>query len=231
MSSGFVRQTTSSASPSSASNAVPVSNSRSRPGLSNQYQQQDNRSLYEILQENKAKKQAEFEQNVAERNQLHRLDDQEIAFLEGIKERERKRESDVRDEVERSLQEFRELRKAKQQVATKSDSKNRGPSPSRVEGKKDENGGNGDTTGGGNVSAVGLDLEMLKSRFKPASAATQDEEQTQNKKRQLDPDEITKEGRDMKVAKNLDKLLARRKNGQSRQLGNSLSTSIVKRKT
>ncbi|KAK9361296.1 hypothetical protein V1504DRAFT_451869 [Lipomyces starkeyi] len=100
---------------------------------------------------------------------------------------------------------------------------------------KDENGGSegmrNDTTGGGSFSAVGLDLEMFKSRFKPASAATKDEEQTENKKRkELDADEITREGRDMKVAKNLDKLLVRRKSGQSSQLGNSLSTSIVKRK-
>ncbi|KAK9239189.1 N-terminal domain of NEFA-interacting nuclear protein NIP30-domain-containing protein [Lipomyces kononenkoae] len=231
MSSGFVRQTTSSTPPSSASNAVPVSQSRNRLRLSNQNQQPDNRSLYEILQENKAKKQAEFEQSVAERNQLHRLDDDEIAFLEGVKERERRRESEVRDEVERGLQEFRELRKAKQ-LPNKTERKNRGPSPSSVKSMKDKESGSevmrSDATGG-SISAVGIDLEMLKSRFKPASTATKEAEQAQNKKRQLDADEITRKGSDKKAAKNLDKLLTRRKDGN--RLGKSLSTSIVKRTT
>ncbi|KAK9375484.1 N-terminal domain of NEFA-interacting nuclear protein NIP30-domain-containing protein [Lipomyces chichibuensis] len=234
MSSGFVRQTSSSSSPSSASNSVPVSRSRQNGlGLSHPSQQQDDKSLYEILQDNKAKKQAEFEQNVAERNQLHRLDDEEIAFLEGIKERERRRELEVRDEVERGLREFRELRRAKQ-GATKTETKNPSPSLSSANSMKEDDGENEDrcknSAGGARISD-GLDLGLLQSRFTPASSATKAAEEPKNKKRQLDADGITKEGNDKKLVKSLDKLLARRNDGKSGLFGKSLSSSIVKRKT
>ncbi|KAK9245231.1 N-terminal domain of NEFA-interacting nuclear protein NIP30-domain-containing protein [Lipomyces tetrasporus] len=227
MSSGFVRQIGSS--PSSASNSVPVSHTRSGLGLPRQNQQQEDRSLYDILQENKAKKQADFEQGVAERNRLHRLDDDEISFLEGLKERERRREVEVRDEVERGLQEFRELRKVKG-AANKNGMKNSSPGSSSVDSTKDEDGrneGEGTSVGGG-----GLDIGLLKSRFAPASNATKDaEQQAQDKKRQLDADENTDGGSGKKHVKSLDKILARRKdNGKSSLLGKSLGTSIVKRK-
>ncbi|KAK9355117.1 N-terminal domain of NEFA-interacting nuclear protein NIP30-domain-containing protein [Lipomyces doorenjongii] len=232
MSSGFVRQTPPSSSPSSASNSVPVSQSRLGLGLSHQSQQQENKSLYEVLQENKAKKQAEFEQNVAERNQLHRLDDEEIAFLEGIKERERRREFEVRDEVERGLREFRELKRAKQ-GATKAETKNPSPSLSSANSMKEEDGENEERCKDSTGASISdrLDLGLLQSRFTPASSATKAAEQPKNKKRQLDADGVANEGNDKKVVKSLDKLLARRSDGKSGLLGKTLSASIVKRKT
>ncbi|KAK9484395.1 N-terminal domain of NEFA-interacting nuclear protein NIP30-domain-containing protein [Lipomyces starkeyi] len=232
MSSGFVRQTSSSSSPSSASNSVPVSQSRLGLGLSHQNQQPENKSLYEVLQENKAKKQAEFEQNVAERNQLHRLDDEEIAFLEGLKERERRREFEVRDEVERGLREFRELRRAKQ-GATKTETKNLSPSLSIPKSLKEEDGENEERCKDSTGASIsdGLDLGLLQSRFTPACSAMKAAEQPKSRKRQLDADGITKDGNDKKLVKSLDKLLARRTDGKSGLLGKSLSASIVKRKT
>ncbi|KAK9325271.1 N-terminal domain of NEFA-interacting nuclear protein NIP30-domain-containing protein [Lipomyces orientalis] len=227
MSSGFMRQTGSS--PSSASNSVPVSHTRSGLGLPRQNQQEENRSLFDVLQENKAKKQADFEQSVAERNQLHRLDDDEIAFLEGLKERERRREVEVRDEVERGLQEFRERRRVKE-AANKNGLENSSPGSSSADGMKDEHDRNeGEGT---SISSSGLDLGLLKSRFAPASNATKEaEQQPENKKRHLDADESTDGGSGKKHVKILDKILARRKdNGKSSLLGKSLGTSIVKRK-
>ncbi|KAI0873135.1 N-terminal domain of NEFA-interacting nuclear protein NIP30-domain-containing protein [Hypoxylon argillaceum] len=71
------------------------------------------RSLYEILQANKAAKQAAFEEQNRIRNQFRALDDDEIDFLHGVSDDQRAQEERVRRETEERLARFR---KAQQQA-------------------------------------------------------------------------------------------------------------------
>ncbi|KAI1136868.1 hypothetical protein F5Y05DRAFT_88985 [Hypoxylon sp. FL0543] len=79
------------------------------------------RSLYEILQANKAAKQAAFEEQNRIRNQFRALDDDEIEFLEGVRDERRVEEERVRRETEERLARFREAQKATGTVATSAD--------------------------------------------------------------------------------------------------------------
>lgn len=65
------------------------------------------RSLYEVLQANKAAKQAAFEEANRLRNQFRALDDDEIDFLDGVRARARAEEERVRRETEERLRAFR----------------------------------------------------------------------------------------------------------------------------
>ncbi|KAH7039669.1 N-terminal domain of NEFA-interacting nuclear protein NIP30-domain-containing protein [Microdochium trichocladiopsis] len=69
------------------------------------------KSLFAILQENKAAKQAAFEEANRIRNQFRALDDDEIEFLDGVKDRKRAEEERRRREVEEGLAAFREAQK------------------------------------------------------------------------------------------------------------------------
>ncbi|KFA76767.1 hypothetical protein S40288_08669 [Stachybotrys chartarum IBT 40288] len=68
----------------------------------------EEKSLYDILQENKAAKQAAFEEQTKVRNQFRALDDDEIDFLDEVRERRRKEEDEVRRQTEEGLKAFRE---------------------------------------------------------------------------------------------------------------------------
>ncbi|TRX88807.1 hypothetical protein FHL15_010266 [Xylaria flabelliformis] len=70
------------------------------------------RSLYEILQANKAAKQAAFEEQNRIRNQFRALDDDEIDFLHGVSDERRAEEERVRRETEEGLAGFREKQRA-----------------------------------------------------------------------------------------------------------------------
>lgn len=59
-----------------------------------------------------AKKQAEFEEEYAQRNAIHRLDNDEIDYLEGLLKKEREKEAIVRNEVEQGLNQFKQKRQA-----------------------------------------------------------------------------------------------------------------------
>lgn len=65
------------------------------------------KSLYEILQANKAAKQAAFEEQNRIRNQFRALDDDEIEFLHGVSDEKRAEEERVRRETEDRLASFR----------------------------------------------------------------------------------------------------------------------------
>ncbi|KAK1755865.1 N-terminal domain of NEFA-interacting nuclear protein NIP30-domain-containing protein [Echria macrotheca] len=58
------------------------------------------RSLYDVLQANKAAKQAAFEEASRLRNQFRALDDDEIEFLEGVRRRQREEEEREEEEEE-----------------------------------------------------------------------------------------------------------------------------------
>ncbi|KAI8623331.1 hypothetical protein F5Y19DRAFT_389422 [Xylariaceae sp. FL1651] len=69
------------------------------------------RSLYEILQANKAAKQAAFEEQNRIRNQFRALDDDEIEFLEGVHDERRAEEDRVKRETEERLASFRKAQR------------------------------------------------------------------------------------------------------------------------
>ncbi|GAO15917.1 uncharacterized protein UV8b_02426 [Ustilaginoidea virens] len=68
----------------------------------------EEKSLYDILQANKAAKQAAFEEQNRIRNQFRALDDDEIEFLDEVVASKRKEEERVRKETEDGLRAFRE---------------------------------------------------------------------------------------------------------------------------
>ncbi|KAI1419725.1 N-terminal domain of NEFA-interacting nuclear protein NIP30-domain-containing protein [Xylaria sp. FL1777] len=70
------------------------------------------KSLYEILQANKAAKQAAFEEQNRIRNQFRALDDDEIEFLHGVNDERRAEEERVRRETEEGLASFRKAQQA-----------------------------------------------------------------------------------------------------------------------
>ncbi|KAI3558134.1 hypothetical protein CABS01_02698 [Colletotrichum abscissum] len=65
------------------------------------------KSLYDVLQANKAAKQAAFEEANKIRNQFRALDDDEIGFLDEVREAKRAEEERVRRETEEGLVAFR----------------------------------------------------------------------------------------------------------------------------
>lgn len=67
------------------------------------------KSLYDVLQANKAAKQAAFEEANKIKNQFRPLDDDEVEFLDGVRERKRAEEQRLRRETEEGLKGFREL--------------------------------------------------------------------------------------------------------------------------
>ncbi|CCT62098.1 uncharacterized protein FFB20_14897 [Fusarium fujikuroi] len=69
------------------------------------------KTLYDVLQANKAAKQAEFEEQTKLRNQFRALDDDEIEFLDEIRANKRAEEERVRQETEEGLKAFRERQK------------------------------------------------------------------------------------------------------------------------
>jgi hypothetical protein len=78
--------------------------------------QHDGKSLYEILQENKDKKQAEFEERA--RFKLHNaLDDDEADYLDSVLEKKRREEANVRKETVEQLEIFRAQREEAERKA------------------------------------------------------------------------------------------------------------------
>ncbi|CEI64956.1 hypothetical protein FVEN_g3452 [Fusarium venenatum] len=69
------------------------------------------KSLYDVLQANKAAKQAEFEEQSKLRNQFRALDDDEIEFLDEVRAKKRAEEERVKRETEEGLKAFRERQK------------------------------------------------------------------------------------------------------------------------
>ncbi|RYO90518.1 hypothetical protein DL764_008434 [Monosporascus ibericus] len=75
-------------------------------------------SLYDILQANKAAKQAAFEEANRLRNQFRALDDDEVDFLDEVRERKREEEECARREVEERLEVFRRAQRAGERGGT-----------------------------------------------------------------------------------------------------------------
>ncbi|KAL2207451.1 hypothetical protein CC79DRAFT_1321537 [Sarocladium strictum] len=72
----------------------------------------EEKSLFEILQANKEAKQAAFEEQNKIRNQFLSLNEDDIDFLDEVRERQRKEDEEKKRELENGLKAFREARKA-----------------------------------------------------------------------------------------------------------------------
>ncbi|KAF1936298.1 hypothetical protein EJ02DRAFT_96235 [Clathrospora elynae] len=83
--------------------------------------QHDGKSLYEILQENKDKKQAEFEEKTRYKLKAG-LDDDEADYLDSILEKKRQEEAKVRKETFEQLDLFRRQREEAERKALEDDS-------------------------------------------------------------------------------------------------------------
>jgi hypothetical protein len=78
--------------------------------------QQDGKSLFEVLQANKDKKQAEFEEKA--RYKLHvALDDEEADYLDSVLEKKRREEANVKKETFEQLDLFRRQREEAERKA------------------------------------------------------------------------------------------------------------------
>ncbi|KAF2145500.1 uncharacterized protein K452DRAFT_283855 [Aplosporella prunicola CBS 121167] len=69
--------------------------------------QENGKSLYEVLQENKAKKQEAFEESIRLKNQFRALDEDEVDFLDSVLESTRAKEDAVKKETSEQLDAFR----------------------------------------------------------------------------------------------------------------------------
>ncbi|KAL9017270.1 MAG: hypothetical protein Q9185_005391 [Variospora sp. 1 TL-2023] len=68
----------------------------------------DGKSLYEVLQNNKAAKQEAFEESIRLKNQFRTLDEDEIEFLDSVLESTRAKEDAVKKETAEQLELFRQ---------------------------------------------------------------------------------------------------------------------------
>ncbi|KAI0172135.1 hypothetical protein GGR52DRAFT_456338 [Hypoxylon sp. FL1284] len=83
----------------------------------------DSKSLYDILQANKAAKQVAFEEQNRIRNQFRALDDDEIDFLDGVLDERRVEEERIKKETAERLASFREAQKTAVTVEDSGDTK------------------------------------------------------------------------------------------------------------
>jgi len=91
--------------------------------------QHDGKSLFEVLQENKDKKQAEFEERA--RYKLHvSLNDEEADYLDSIEEKRRKEEAKVKRDTQEQLEIFR--RQQEEDMTTALEADNTGISREQV---------------------------------------------------------------------------------------------------
>ncbi|KAI9748648.1 MAG: hypothetical protein M1815_003086 [Lichina confinis] len=69
--------------------------------------QEGEKSLYDILQQNKAAKQEAFEESIRLKNQFRSLDEDEVEFLDSVLESTRAKEAALKKETEEQLEVFR----------------------------------------------------------------------------------------------------------------------------
>lgn len=115
------------------------------------------KSLFDVLQANKAAKQAAFEEANKLKHQFRALDDDEVEFLDGVRERTRLEEDRLRRETEEGLRGFREL----QQKAS--------AAGEGAEGEGDAEGG--DAGGGGGGGGGGWSIARKRKRKDEPQAA------------------------------------------------------------
>ncbi|EHK45274.1 hypothetical protein TRIATDRAFT_18119, partial [Trichoderma atroviride IMI 206040] len=84
-------------------------------------------SLYDVLQANKAAKQAAFEEQLKLKNQFRALDNDEIGFLDEVRAKEKADEARAKKELEKGLKAFRERQKSTGGEASAAANEDEGP--------------------------------------------------------------------------------------------------------
>ncbi|KAG9187019.1 hypothetical protein G6011_10127 [Alternaria panax] len=128
--------------------------------------QQDGKSLFEVLQANKDKKQAEFEEKA--RYKLHvALDDEEADYLDSVMEKKRQEEANVKKETFEQLDLFRRQREEAERKA-------RGLEEESTEAPKEEDVGQWAAVG--RKRKKGTEAGLLKGvKLRKASSVPEDE--------------------------------------------------------
>ncbi|OCT51948.1 putative NEFA-interacting nuclear protein NIP30 [Cladophialophora carrionii] len=90
--------------------------SSKEPRSTEEGKQEGGKSLYEVLQANKAAKQDAFEEAARLKNQFRALDEDEVDFLDSILETSRAKEDAVKQETAEQLDAFRKQRAAAEQA-------------------------------------------------------------------------------------------------------------------
>ncbi|KAF2813515.1 uncharacterized protein BDZ99DRAFT_412327, partial [Mytilinidion resinicola] len=80
-------------------------------------EQAGGKSLFEILEANKAAKQEAFEEANRFKNQFRALDDEEVEFLDAVLESERAKEAAIRKETREQLDSFRKQQEEAEKAA------------------------------------------------------------------------------------------------------------------
>jgi hypothetical protein len=76
------------------------------------------KSLYDILQENKAREDEYYQNLYMQRNAVHKLDDRDVEYLESLRRKEGEKDDAMKREVEQRLLKFRKLKTDEQEEAT-----------------------------------------------------------------------------------------------------------------
>ncbi|MCJ1312876.1 hypothetical protein MMC25_006552 [Agyrium rufum] len=101
---------------------------------SEQAAQQNGKSLFEVLQANKAAKQEAFEESIRLKNQFRSLDEDEVDFLDSVLESTRAKEEALKKETTERLDEFRRLREEAEKKAALLDDADGGEDGAGAEG-------------------------------------------------------------------------------------------------
>lgn len=112
----------------------------------------EGRSLFETLEANKAAKQEAFEEANRLKNQFRALDDDEVAFLDEIRAKERIEAAKVKKETAEGLEKFRKMREEAEKVE-----RERNPEVAKADPKA--------TAGDWNVRPKKRKAETVKSKL------------------------------------------------------------------
>ncbi|KAJ5637622.1 hypothetical protein N7490_007501 [Penicillium lividum] len=93
--------------------------------------QNDGKSLFEVLQQNKMAKQEQFEEKIRLKNQFRSLDEDEVDFLDSVLESTRAQEAAVKKDTADQLEAFRKQREEAEKTAM-------GPTSSEVTPAEEE---------------------------------------------------------------------------------------------
>ncbi|WEW61595.1 hypothetical protein PRK78_007086 [Emydomyces testavorans] len=119
MSSGFVSGGTTEYTPANDEEWQKVKQEleATRKRRTEQGPQEAGKSLYEILQQNKAAKQEAFEESIRLKNQFRTLDEDEVEFLDSLLESTRAKEAAVKKETMEQLEMFHRQREEAEKKA------------------------------------------------------------------------------------------------------------------
>ncbi|EED24051.1 conserved hypothetical protein [Talaromyces stipitatus ATCC 10500] len=100
--------------------------------------QNDGKSLYEILQQNKMAKQEAFEESIRLKNQFRALDEDEVEFLDSLLESTRAQEAAVKKETAEQLAEYQRQREEAERALIEAGGQNSSGSATKPTGDEEQ---------------------------------------------------------------------------------------------